>query len=253
MMKIINPSGSDLPLLADLWKEAFADSEDFINGFFETAFSPEHTLCIKDEGRVVSALYILDCSFEGEPIAYIYAVATAEQYRGRGLARRLMESAYEILKEKGYAGAILVPGSKELFAMYGKLGYRTAGTVREFVAKQGDTPVALTQIDAAEYARLRKTYLPRGGVVQEGALLAFLGSYARFYKGDDFLLSATGDGGQLIAQELLGNADAAPGILQALNLPKGCFRTPGTHREFAMYLPLTADCPTPGYFGLALD
>ena len=95
--------------------------------------------------------------------------------------------------------------------------------------------------------------MPQGGVVQEGALLAFLGTYARFYKGEDFLLSATGDGSQLIAQELLGNTDAAPGILCALGLPKGCFRAPGTHREFAMYLPLTADCPPPGYFGLALD
>ena len=239
--------------LRKLWQQAFGDSDETLDAFFATGFSPDRCHYLTENDTVVSALYWFDCHLNGQKLAYLYAVATDENCRGRGFARRLMDGAHEILKDKGYAGAILVPGSKELFAMYGKLGYRSAGTVREFVAKQGDTPAALTQINAEEYARLRKAYLPQGGVVQEGALLAFLGSYARFYKGEDFLLSATSDGGQLIAQELLGNADAAPGILQALNLPKGCFRTPGTHREFAMYLPLSADCPTPGYFGLALD
>lgn len=239
--------------LRKLWQQAFGDSDETLDAFFATGFSPDRCHYLMENDVVVSALYWFDCALSGQKLAYLYAVATCEKCRGRGLGRRLMEETHELLKEKGYAGVILVPGSKELFGMYGKLGYQVAGTVREFVAKQGEMPVALTEINAAEYACLRKTYLPDGGVIQEGALLAFLGTYARFYKGEDFLLSATSDGGQLIAQELLGNADAAPGILQVLNLPKGCFRTPGTHREFAMYLPLTADCPTPGYFGLALD
>ena len=243
-------------MIADLRKllqQPFGDTDETLDAFFATGFSPDRCHYLMENDAVVSALYWFDCQLNGQKLAYLYAVATDEKYRGRGLGHRLMTETHEILKSKGYTGVILVPGSKELFAMYGKLGYQTTGTVREFVAKQGQAPVALTEIDAQEYARLRKGYLPQGGVVQEGALLAFLGTYARFYKGEDFLLSATGDGSQLIAQELLGNADAAPGILHTLGLSKGCFRTPGTHREFAMYLPLTVECPVPGYFGLALD
>ena len=239
--------------LRKLWQQAFGDSDETLNAFFATGFSPDRCHYLKENDTVVSALYWFDCQLNGQKLAYLYAVATDEKYRGRGLARRLIEETHEILKNKGYAGAILVPGSRELFDMYGKLGYQVAGTVRQFFVVQGAEQTPLQEITAEEYARLRKEYLPQGGVVQEGALLAFLGTYARFYKGADFLLSATRDDGQLIAQELLGNTDVAPGILQALNLPKGCFRTPGTHREFAMYLPLTADCPAPGYFGLALD
>jgi len=57
----------------------------------------------------------------------------------------------------------------------------------------------------------------------------------------------------LVAQELLGNVNAAPGILRAFNIPHGRFRIPGTGRAFAMFLPLRPQCPVPAYLGLALD
>ena len=89
--------------------------------------------------------------------------------------------------------------------------------------------------------------------MQGSEAFTFLDGYCQFYAGDDFLLicSLTPEG--LRGQELLGNTHAAPGILRALNCPEGRFRTPGTDRPFAMWLPFQADCPKPEWFALALD
>ena len=239
--------------LREIWQQAFGDSDETLDAFFATGFSPDRYHYLTENDTVVSALYWFDCQLEGQKLAYLYAVATEASHRGKGLARRLMTETHEILRKQGYAGAILVPGSGELFAMYEKLGYQTAGTVTECFVRQGSTPVSLRRIDAAEFARLRRQYLPAGGVIQEGATLSYLQTYCRFYAGADFLLTASVDGDRLMAWELLGNMDAAPGILRTLDLPQGRFRTPGTGRDFAMYQPLTENCPKPAYFGLALD
>lgn len=244
---------ADIAALRRIWKQAFGDTDEMLDAFFSTGFSEDrcHYLC--ENGVPVSALYWFDCMLDGQKFAYLYAVATKEACRGKGLARRLIAETHDRLREKGYAGAILVPGTKELFGMYEKMGYRAAGTVREFSAQRGDSPAAFTQIDAREYARLRRQYLPVGGVVQEGAALDFLQTQCRLYKGEDFLLAAAKEGDMLIAQELLGNEKAAPGILRSLDVAQGKFRTPGSGRPFFMFIPFTQNCPIPTYFGLALD
>lgn len=244
---------ADTAALRRIWKQAFGDTDEMLDTFFSTGFSKDrcHYLC--ENSVPVSALYWFDCTLDGQRLAYLYAVATEETHRNQGLARRLMEQTHSILQKKGYAGAILVPGSKELFSLYEKLGYRTVCEVNEFSSQWGDAPVALTEIGAQQYAQLREQYLPTGGVVQEGAAINFLQTYCRFFAGEDFLLAASIDKNTLVAQELLGNTAAAPGILRALDIPQGTFRTPGRERPFVMLLPLQKNCPKPTYFGLALD
>ena len=239
--------------LRRLWQEAFGDSDAFLDNFFAAGFSEDrcHYMCEND--MVVSALYWFDCQLKGEKLAYLYAVATNQSHRGRGFARRLLEETHTILKNQGYAGAILVPGNRELFEMYAKLGYCTATTVSKFVVEQGDAPVAIKEIDALQFARLRRQYLPENGVIQEGVALSFLQTYCKFYTGADFVLVSSKEDGALRVQEFLGNTAAAPGILRALDIPQGTFRVPGNQRAFAMFLPLTEKCPQPTYFGLALD
>ncbi len=244
---------ADITALRNIWQQAFGDTEETLDAFFATGFSEERCHYVCREGKPVSALYWFDCTLSGHKLAYLYAVATEENHRGKGLARQLMTETHRILREKGYAGAVLVPGTKELFAMYETLGYRTVSQITEFTAQRGSAPVSLKQIDADRYAQLRKAYLPAGGVVQEGATLDFLQTQTRFYEGTDLLLAASQEGQMLTAQELLGSTNAAPGILCTLSIPQGRFRTPGDDRDFAMLFPLREDCPVPAYFGLAMD
>ena len=80
--------------------------------------------------------------------------------------------------------------------------------------------------------------------MQENENLLFLRTVCDLYAGDGFVYAE--------GAELLGNTDAAPGILAALHKEKGSFRCPGEEKPFAMYLPL-AEGDFPKYFGLAFD
>ena len=244
---------ADILSLRRLWQEAFGDSDETLDAFFARGFSQDRFLCIQENGIPVSALYWFDCELDGQKLAYIYAVATLKSHRGQGLAHRLMAQVHTHLKEQGYAGALLVPGSADLFGFYEKMGYRTATTVTEFTCTWADRSVPVLELTSAEYVRLRRAFLPRGGVLQEGATISYLQGQMHFYAGKDFLLCATAQDDTLLVQELLGDPRSTPHILRALGAPKGTFRTVGADKAFSMFLPFREDCPTPAYFGLAMD
>ena len=230
--------------LRTLWTECFGNEDDWIETFFRTALIPDH-ICVRNrQGRLAAALCWMDVFCRGQKLAYLYAIATAPDQRGQGLCRALMADTEHCLSALGYGGIVLVPGQKGLFRMYEGMGYAVCSGIREFSCQKGDAPATMWAVDTEEYARLRRQYLPEGGVVQEGANLSLLAAQCSLYAGEDFLYAE--------GAELLGNADAAPGILAALGKNSGIFRTPGQERPFAMYRPLT-DLPAPRYFGLAFD
>ncbi len=236
--------------LKRLWKQAFGDTDAFIESFFRVGYAPERCKYLATEGHVTAALYWFDCTVSGQKWAYLYAIATDEAFRNRGLCRHLMQQTHDHLRSLGYAGTILVPGSRELFAFYEKLGYRTCSYVAEAEFPAG-TPVDLRCIEPAEYAAARRALLPPGGVVQEGVTLDFLENFAALYAGDGFVLAASMDGDRAIVHELLGDIDGSA-VTAALGVKTARIRTPGESKPFAMYYPLE-NTPAPAYFGLALD
>lgn len=251
-MRIDYPEPGQLTQLRELWKEAFGDDEGFLDLFFYRIFSSDRCRCISENGRITAALYWLDCRCDGKPMAYLYAVATGKNHRGKGKCAALMADTHTLLRSLGYAGCILVPGEPWLFRMYGKMGYGICSGIGETHCKASEDPIPFRPIDSAEYARLRREMLPPGGVVQEGENLLFLENLAKFYAGEGFLLCASIEKGRLVVPELLGNITVAPNILAALGAREGTFRFPGDNRSFAMYHPLS-DTPAPKYFGLAFD
>lgn len=250
-MRPEHPKMEQIPALRQLWQEAFGDTDAFLDGFFSTAFAPERCLCITEGERVVSAAYWLDVQLAGGKGAYIYAVATAKDSRGRGLAHSVMAAIHEKLEKEGYGAAILVPGEAGLETFYGAMGYRFFGGVRTFSALSKSPGAALRILSGEEYAALRKTYLPAGAVVQEKENMAFLETCVQLYAGEDFLLAAYREADTLSGLELLGNTEKASHILHALGAKQGSFRAPG-NESFAMWLPLK-DMEAPTYFGIAFD
>ena len=235
-----------------LWKEAFGDSDEFLDDFDRTAFSPERYRAVIIDGEVVSALYFFDCEYAGGRIAYIYAVATAKEYRGKGLCRKLFQETHSYLTDRGYTGAILCPGSDSLFDFYKSMGYKTCTYANECEVTAGDA-VNVREITKDEYARLRRKYLPEGGVVQERENIDFLETFSKFYSGEGFVLTARPDGDRLFCAELLGDTNAAAGVTRALGFERGFFRTVGNGRPFTMYYFLDKKSSPPTYFGLAFD
>lgn len=252
-MKIDAPANFQIPHLRKLWKLAFGDDDSFIDMFFDKGFEPDRCRCITMDAQIAAALYWFETQCEDQKVAYIYGVATHPDYRGRGLCSQLMADTHSHLQSLGFSGAILVPQKEGLREMYRKMGYTDCTTITEFFCSDAPYPAPMHQIDSAEYALLRKNYLPEGSVLQEGCNLTFLSAYAKFYKGMDFIMAAAAEEDNLFAAEFLGNRESAPGILCSLGLAQGTFRTIGDKKPFAMYHPLTANAVTPAYFGFAFD
>ena len=251
-MTIDTPKLGQIPHLRRLWQEAFGDTDRFLDSFFAIAFSPDQCRCVTENGRVTAALYWFDCGCEGEKMAYLYAVATAKDCRGRGLCRRLLENTHSHLESLNYAGTILVPADDALRQMYGRMGYLPAAAVAEFSCPAGAEPAALQSLTPEEYSVRRRELLPAGGVIQEGPLTDLLADQCGLFGGEDFLLAAWVEDDVLHTEEFLGSREAAPGIVKTLGAEKGIFRTPGEDKPFAMYRPLTKLCPEPDYFGISL-
>ena len=253
-MTIKQPELQQIPEMRMLWKEAFGDSDAFLDTFWRTAFSADRCRCVMVDDRLAAALYWFDCEYMGNRLAYIYAVATGREYRGRGICHALMEDTHDHLAALGYRGTVLVPGSKALFDMYAGMGYGGMMQLREISCAAAEKAVALQPVDAKTYGRLRRAMLPGNAVIQEKENLDFLQTQAELYAGQDFLLAARREGDALLGIELLGNKGAAPEILRTLGYGHGVFRMPGEGKPFAMYRELGAgDTPAPAYFGIAFD
>lgn len=115
--------------LYELWYEAFGDSKEYIDTFF-ASFQPEeitHTLTI--ERDVVSVLYALPQTLyiggRKYKAAYIYAVATATAYRGRGYMRKLMKRVEQTLLSRGFEFIYLLPATSRLREYYSLSGFET--------------------------------------------------------------------------------------------------------------------------------
>lgn len=249
-MRIDYPQENQLPDLQRLWQEAFGDDEAYIRCFYDTAFSPDRCRCVTIDGQLAAGLYWLDCRCHNAPMAYLYAVATDKKFRNQGICHALIEDTHRLLKELGYAGAILVPGEDSLFRFYRTLGYETFGGIQQFSCK-ADDPIFLQEITAAQYAQLRREKLSAGSVIQEDENLAFLARLVKFYAGEDCLFCAGINDDRLFCLELLGDPHCAPGITGALGANTGTFRIPG-NEPFAMYRSFSAT-PTPEYFAFSFD
>lgn len=235
--------------LKKLWKTVFGDPDAFIEDFFRVAYAPERCRCIEENGEVISALYWFDCTYGGGRLAYIYAVATHPDHRGKGLASRLMQQTHDRLQALGYAGCVLKP-AKGLFPFYERLGYTTSGFVSRLDAECGSVPAPVKEISPAEYGCLRRSLLPDNGIVQEGITLEFLHTFARFYAAENAIFCIFRE--DPVFFEYLGDPDSVPGILAALGIERAEIPTAGSKIPFAMWHPLNCT-KMPGYLGLSLE
>lgn len=253
-MRLDHPTPAQIPALRALWTDAFGDTEAYLDSFFTLGFSPDRCRCVTVDGELAAALYWFDMTCRAQSVAYLYAVATKPDFRGRGLCRALMADTHQILKERGYAGAILSPENEGLARMYGTMGYSHCASISEWVCEAGEPMADLRKVDAEGYNARRNELLPTGGVRLEETALAFLAAHGEFYVGKDFVLAASrSEDGSLFCPELLGDASAAPGILTALGCRRGTFRAPGSQRPFAMFRPLQDWAKAPQYLGIAFD
>lgn len=243
----------DRGALKALWQQAFGDTQAFIDGFFRVGFSEARCRYIERDGKLAAALYWFDCRWEGKKLAYIYGVATDQDFRGQGLCRGLMEDTHARLQEQGYAGAVLVPAGEGLFEMYAKMGYRGFCPMEKKTVLPGGPAAKAERLSPEMYEQLRAERLPQGGVLQGQDALAFYDTYGGFYCSGDSLFCAARENDTLYIQEFLGDPRELPGIVAALGCSAAQVRLPGGEKYFAMYRSFTQENILPSYFGIPLD
>ena len=109
--------------MRDIWHSVFDDEVAEIDSFL-IRHSEAIPLIHKEEGRVVSMLYVVPLQVEERRVAYIYAVATLEEWRGRGIATRLLTEALNLIDASGrFDCAALIPSSLDSLRLYARLGF----------------------------------------------------------------------------------------------------------------------------------
>jgi predicted acetyltransferase len=115
------------PLVRQMWKVCFEDTDAFIDLIFTQKYKPENTLVYFENDVAVACLQMhpYTISFYGEeiPFAYLAGLCTLPEYRNKGYMGQLIDEAHRILKERKIPLAILIPAEDRLFRFYEKFDY----------------------------------------------------------------------------------------------------------------------------------
>ena len=246
---------AELPALQALWTRCFGDGPA-VSGAFWDRFPPEeHTRIVAGDGVEAMASW-MPVSLAGEAGAYVYAVATAPEHRGRGLCRALMGELEAALAAEGITFAALCPAEASLYAFYAKMGYEAAFFRRTWQTPAGDREIALTPVEPDEYGALREQYLQAPHCVWKEAALAYLqATGTRFYQIPDgcAAVASLPDGKNRIV-ELLGPEENAAALCRSLGAASAEVSTPGMELAQGMAKPLRfGQKIPPAYLGFAFD
>lgn len=110
--------------IRELWKEVFGDSREDIDHFLVRFYNPSRCFTHSIAGKVISMLHLVPLSYGNTQSGYIYAVATAEPYRGQGVASTLINRAIEYSKRaKKYHNLLLIPANEQASRLYARSGF----------------------------------------------------------------------------------------------------------------------------------
>ena len=118
--------------MRQMWQDIFGDEIAEIDAFIlrhDDAVPFIH----KENGAVVSMLFVVPLQMWEKRVAYIYAVATKPEYRGRGIASHLLKGAVQYICTGGnFDLAALIPSSNESKRLYERLGFLDMQTPMHF-------------------------------------------------------------------------------------------------------------------------
>lgn len=129
------PYENDYEKLKALWQTAFDDSKESLDFFFKKTVSPDRVLAAFEDGKLVSALYMLESEIikanKTYSAYYIYAVCTHPDFRGKGMMKSLFEELFKVAKSRNIDYLFLVPEKDYLFNIYKNIGFKTGFSYSE--------------------------------------------------------------------------------------------------------------------------
>lgn len=241
-----------------LWQECFGDAGEYVEFYLSAHDLQKNVLVWLEDGVPVSMLSLLPATIvAGEnsfSAAYVYAVATAKAFRGRGISSRLQEAAHEHLRSAGIQAVVTVPASESLYEFYSRRGFDAA-----FYSRRGVLPAdavseiseehSISPLQADVYFKIRKKALSaqKMFVQWEPNALSYRLNEVVFNSGSALLLRANeqqaaavcySQGDILIVKELMPDTMPLPIALGILGRHFGA-------KRFQLNLPDKEGCPYP--------
>ena len=159
----------DIPAQRELWKLAFGDEDPYIDNFYSTWYQPQRVIVLEEDGAVRAMTAWFDTEFTApgsQPVraAYIYALATHPNCRGRGLAKQLLADAGDLLKGLGFPLLTTVPAEPTLHNFFSDNGFIECFINAEYEMNPEAAPFALPgvelkQVSVEEYDAARRELL----------------------------------------------------------------------------------------------
>lgn len=288
-MRTVRPSTpADIPAQRELWTLAFGDPAAYLDNFYDTYYRPERVLVLEEEGVVRSMTAWFDTTFVvpgrgAYRAAYLYAVATHPDCRGKGLAGKLLAGADEYFRSLSIPAVTTVPAEPSLHNFFGVNGFRECFRLSEGKLSPEELPTpsgepVLRPLSPGEYGALREKLLAgRAHIAYPEDVLAYQAGCCRLSGGGLFggetpegpvCLCAEGAGnGLVIVKEYLGAPAAGRLALRDLSraapAERWLVREPLSEasggRKFAMLkwldpeLDANWDWDSTAYLGLAFD
>ena len=281
----------DVPAQRELWTLAFGDSGAYVDNFYDRYYRPERMLVLEEDGLVRAMTAWFDTTFvvpgQGEyRAAYLYAVATHPDCRGRGLAGELLAGADDYFRSLEIPAVTTVPAEPSLHQFFGANGFRECFQLFEGKLSTAELPAAkggpvFRPVSPQMYGQFREGLLRNTPHIaypvdaleyQEGCCLLSGGG---LYLGDTpagpvcLCVEGAGDG-RMVVKEILGSPTAKR--LSLPDLPRVAPARTWLVREplwdapggsggwtFAMLKWLEKDCAerwdwaSTAYLGLAFD
>ena len=160
----------DEAALRRVWKAGFDDTDEYIDTFFDAFAGPDSCVLAEADGIVVSAMYLLDgpvlFPYRRNRLtsAYAYALATLNEYRGRGIGSAVYRGVCALGFERGFDAVCVLPAGEGLYPFYeAGGGARIVSSVREteYSAQElrGAGRLPCARIPVEEYAGIRESLL----------------------------------------------------------------------------------------------
>lgn len=102
----------DTKQIIKIWQQAFGDTDEEIIFFIENCKN-KSCLGFFENERLVSMMYLVECTCDGERSKYIYAACTLEDMQGRGYMSMLLDYCKE-----NFNSFCLIPADEKLVEFY---------------------------------------------------------------------------------------------------------------------------------------
>ncbi len=233
-----------------LFNVCFPGEEEFGEYFFKNHFSLKDTLVDEEKGVIRGSAMMLPYYIEGVgEVTYLYSVDTLPEFRGRGICKNILEHSHKLDLGKSRKASILIPGGKDLFDFYKKLGYEISSCVdeKEFTVLSENTSFELKECTPKELEAFYKSHFKGRKAVKRAEKYfadqiklfnTFGGGYLGLYEGDKLLSYGfySREDDILKFDEILGEncGVLASGVLKAKGLSRCAGRTEGVSVPIGM-------------------